>query len=339
MSCGCSNPCGPEPVNTAEAELLPSQIENFTKHFFGTVVKTESNGQVTWVLPCGLDVGLENNARGADEGLACYFLRLFREGIIGLTGPEGATGAAGSNGFNAFTVTTQGFNQPTLGAPTIVFRTSYNPAILAGINIFVQGSGWYEVTSTETDGRVFATLTRALSSASGFIPAGKLVVPAGYPGQSVTGPVGPQGPQGVQGPAGESLTESNGQYRTDVGVDYALQAVSTAVDFTTSSPSVLLPEAGTYLLTATVAIEGETGILANDDVTLRLRDTSLGANVPGSEQTVSNVADGEKSQVVLNAIYTTDGANHTVALFGDCTTSDVLTVVAARTVLTFVQIG
>jgi hypothetical protein len=68
---------------------LPSQIQNFTQQFFGDVVKTEVDGQVIWSLPCDLDIGLPNNQRGAGEGLACYFLRLSEEGIIGLTGPQG----------------------------------------------------------------------------------------------------------------------------------------------------------------------------------------------------------------------------------------------------------
>src|ERR1017187_5408533 len=73
---GCNNPCGHGPHNSARCESLPSQIENFTDQFFGTVVKTEINGVVTLSLRCQLDVGLPGNPRGVDEGLACYFLRL-----------------------------------------------------------------------------------------------------------------------------------------------------------------------------------------------------------------------------------------------------------------------
>jgi len=83
---GCDNPCRRGPRNSARCESLPSQIENFTTQFFGTVVKTEINGVVTWSLPCQLDVGLPGNPRGVDEGLACYFLRLFSDGLGGLKG-------------------------------------------------------------------------------------------------------------------------------------------------------------------------------------------------------------------------------------------------------------
>ena len=80
----CDNPCAIVEHNTVQCESLPSRVENFTKNFFGDVVRTEVNGQVVWSLPCGLDVGLPANPRGLDEGLACYFLRLFNDGIVGL---------------------------------------------------------------------------------------------------------------------------------------------------------------------------------------------------------------------------------------------------------------
>lgn len=335
MSC---NPCQTPVVNTAENETLSSQIENFTKSFFGSVVKTEVNGVVSWVLPCNLDVGLENNARGADEGLACYFLRLFGEGIVGLTGPQGATGAAGTNGNNAFTVTIASFTQPTLGAPDVTVTTAYNPAIIAGINVFIQNSGYYTVNNVDTSGHLYLTLTKAVTGATGTISAGKLVVPAGYPGASVTGPTGPTGATGPAGPAGESLTEQSDDFQVNSGTDWALQVVPTAVSFTTSSPQVTLPAAGVYLITAVVALEGETGVLANDEVTLKLYNTSIAADVPGSKQIISNLVDTQKTQVVLHALYQADAASQQIALYGDCTTADKVTVIATRTVITYVRV-
>lgn len=222
-SCGrsflqCDNPCRSQPGNTPACESLPSQIQNFTLQFFGTVVKTEVNGLVGWSLPCGLDVGLPNNPRGVDEGLACYFLRLFENGIAGFAGPAGAAGAAGCNGNNAYTVTLQAFNQPTSGNPVVQALTQYNPAILAGMSVYISASGWYRVTQTQLDGTIFLSLEQSLSGAPGSIPAGSLVVPTGEPGapgqtgkqgiqgpqgiQGASGPSGGQGPAGVQGPAG-----------------------------------------------------------------------------------------------------------------------------------------
>lgn len=335
MSC---SPCSTPPANTPENETLSSQIENFTKSFFGVVTKTGVDGVVTWVLPCNLDVGLPNNARGADEGLACYFLRLFDEGIVGLTGPAGETGASGLNGYNAFTVTTLGFTQPTILSPSVVVRTAYNPAILAGLNVFIASSGWYSVDTVDTSGNLYLTLTKEVTGASGTISAGKLVVPAGYPGASITGATGPTGPIGPTGPAGTSFTESNGQFQVNSGDNYALQVTPTAISFTSSSPLVTLPAAGKYLLSYTVGVEGETGLALNDVVTLKLYNTSNASDVPGSEQKISNVAEDELTQITATVVYQADGAGQTVALYGDCTSANFATVVATRTVITYVRI-
>lgn len=348
-SCGCGSssgckrrphgPCGPLPPNTAACESLPSQIENFTKQFFGELVKTEIDGRVEWVLPCDLDIGLENNTRAVGEGLACYFLRLFRDGIIGITGPNGAAGAAGANGINAFTVSLQEFTQPTLGAPNVQVRTLFNPAILEELNVFIQGSGWYHVDAVDSIGNLYLTLTRALSGISGTIPAGRLVVPAGYPGESIVGPAGPAGPAGAAGPAAANPTASNGMYSTAVGTDYPFAITPTAINFTTSSPQLLLPAAGTYLLSAIVAVVGNAGINATDIIAVKFRNTTIAGDVTGSEQKISNLAVNEISQIVLNAVYSTAGANQTVALFGDCANALAASAVAVRTTLTYVRIG
>ena len=142
MGCDCNNgvengntgcgPCGTCPVNSADAETLPSTLDNFTQQFFGTITKTEVNGQVTWTLPCNLDTGLPGNPRGSAEGLACYFLRLFSDGIVGLIGPQGDTGLAGNDGNNAYTVVTTAFNAPTVPSPTVQFNVIPSPAISAG---------------------------------------------------------------------------------------------------------------------------------------------------------------------------------------------------------------
>lgn len=345
-ACGCGSvdqclrgPCGVVVPSTVACESLPSQIENFTKQFFGELVKTEIDGKVEWVLPCDLDIGLENNQRSVGEGLACYFLRLFRDGIIGLTGPGGATGAAGANGINAFTVTIEAFTQPTLSAPNIQVRTFYNPAVVEDLNVFIQGSGWYQVDAVDSTGNLYLTLTKALGGVSGTIPAGRLVVPAGYPGESIVGPQGAQGPAGATGPAGTTPTTSNGMYFTAAGTDYQFANTPSAINFIASSPELLLPAAGTYLITAIVAVKGNASINANDFVSVKLRNTTIAGDVDGSEQKRSNIAVDENVQIVLNAIYDTAGPNQTVAIFGDCTTALAASAIAVRTTMTYVQIG
>lgn len=181
LSESCNNPCGTGAGNTAQCESLPSQIQNFTDQFFGSVVKTEVNGEVVWSLPCSLDVGLPANPRAVDEGLACYFLRLFRDGIAGLMGPNGTPGTPGANGRDAYTVTSQAFAQPTLNAPLAQIVIIPNRAILEGIGVFIERSGTYKVTNVAPGGIIFVTLVYPSANTPAVIPAGAVVVPVGIP--------------------------------------------------------------------------------------------------------------------------------------------------------------
>jgi hypothetical protein len=322
-----------------ECESLSSQINNFTLQFFGTVVKTEIDGEIQWSLPCSLDIGLENNPRGVDEGLACYFLRLFNEGIIGATGPQGATGADGADGKNAFTVTLASFTQPTLGSPNIQISTLYNPAILDQLYIFVEDSGWYQITATDGAGMLWVTLVKAVSGATGTITAGKLVVPSGFPGVSVVGPTGPQGATGPQGSPGVSHTATNGMYYAPVGTDYNLQIAYAAVDFVNSSARLLLPTAGTYQVTVSVDIIGLTGVATTDEVAFRLRNNETSLVVDGSEHKTSRIFEDQLRTVSFVVHTTTSDANQQITLQGKCTTVDKVAVVALRTTMTYVKLA
>ena len=335
----CQNPCCSTPTNSASCESLPSQIENFTLQFFGTVVKTEVDGVVSWSLPCNLDVGLPNNPRGVDEGLACYFLRLFHDGIVGLTGPQGEAGTPGTNGHNAYTVTLAGFVQPTLASPVVQVVTQYNPAILPGIYVYISTSGWYLVNETDGNGVLLLTLVKSVDGPAAFIAAGKLVVPSGFPGASIQGGPGPQGPQGPQGVPGNTFTTTNGIYFAEVGTDFNLPIVYAQVDFVNSAPQLLLPTAGLYLVTVVAGVQGETGVASTDAATLKLRNLSLGADIGGSEHLISNVAVDEFGQIVINIRVQTDAVNQTIALYGKCTSDVKISVVALHTTMTYVKIA
>jgi hypothetical protein len=298
MSCGncnngtipstCGNPCGTSAINSATCETIPSQIENFTIHFFGSVIKTEVNGQVSWTLPCNLEVGLPNNPRIEGEGLACYFLRLFNDGIIGATGPQGDPGEDGDPGKNAFTVTLASFTQPTLANPYAQVLTSYNPSILVGLYVFIGASGYYLVTATDPSGNVWLTLIEPLGSAPATITAGKLVVPAGPPGQSISGTPGPPGPVGPQDAPGSSYTAENEFYYADAGTDYHIQVSPAQVTFVSSAPIVTL-SAGTWLITATIEVLPDPSLVINDVVNLRLRDMNTLGDIPGSGRRMSGM--------------------------------------------------
>lgn len=335
----CGSPCCVTPTNTAACENLPSQIQNFTDAFFGDVIKTETNGIVSWSLPCHLDVGLPNNPRGVGEGLACYFLRLFEEGILGLTGPAGAQGAAGQNGNNAYTVTLQGFIQPSLGAPNTQIITQYNPAILEGSYIFVATSGWYLVNTADTSGVLFVTLVRPLEGAPAVITAGKLVIASGFPGASVQGPQGAQGPQGVAGSNASAFTQDSSFYFAPIGTDFNLQVTYENVNFVNSSPAILLPAVGLYKVVAIVDVKGLAGVLTTDEVFLKLFKSVSPQAVGGSEHIISGVTVGERRQVVLESHVNTTVANSTIILQGKCTTSDKVAVVATNCTLSMFRLS
>lgn len=338
MSC---NPCSTTIQNSAVAESLPSQIQNFSDQFFGTIVKTEIDGVVSWSLPCNLDVGLQNNPRAAGEGLACYLLRLIDDGIIGLTGPAGTAGAAGTNGRNAYTVSLQSFTQRTLEAPSLQLLTLFNPAILEGSNVFIDTSGWYQVNAADPSGMLFLTLIEPLSGAPGTIAAGKLVVPAGVAGQSIAGPaglqgaLGPAGPQGIAGPAGptgpagDTATVTNEFVTWAAGTDFNLLITEEPVDFTSGLAQVILPAAGTYKIEAVVTLVGLSGA-SGDTATLKLDNLTTPADLPGTEHEVNFMSDTERRQLVLQSIITVTVASQ-IRLIGTATTSNVFAVMATRT--------
>lgn len=335
-----SNPCSCScPASTVDCETLPSQIENFTKQFFGVVVKTEVDGVIIWTLPCDLETGLVNNPRLQDEGLACYFKRLFEQGIVGLTGPQGESGSPGTDGNNAYTVTLESYNQPSSGSPNVQVFTAYNPAIVAGLQIFIQTSGYYTVNSTDNAGTLFLTLVQAAAGAPAVITAGKLVTPSGPQGVASTGATGPQGPAGPQGTPGESFTANNGQFHTTVGTDEVPGVTYAAVDFTSGVAEVSLSAQGAYHLTATVGLLGKGTVLPGDIIEVKLRDVTNSTDIEGSEQGQSNLQDIERTQVVISCIYETDSPNHIVRLFAKSSTAGAIDIVANRTVITFVRLA
>jgi hypothetical protein len=325
MSCG--NPCVPPPANTVTCETLGSQIENFTKQFFGEVIKTEVNGVLSWSLPCSLTTGLPNNARGSTEPLACYFLRLFADGVTGTVGPAGPPGTPGTNGRMAYTAVTNPFQQPTLGNPQIAVHTVFNPVILSGMSVFIESSGWYRVDGATPDGTLFLTLLAPVINPPGTILNGKLVLPAGAQGLSTPGAQGAPGQKGLtgdQGAKGEQgdpglpglpaavsgVTNTNGQYHTDSGTLWTNPNDTNwhPVDFTISKPEITLPLVGTYLLQYTSSLKANSGGVS---VFVRLFSVDQAIAVPGStELNASTTA----RMIPGTAIFTTSVVNEVIRL-------------------------
>jgi hypothetical protein len=272
--------------------------------------------------------------------VACYFLRLFSDGIVGLKGDPGTDGAIGATGLNAYSVTIQSFTQPTAGSPNVIVITSANPAILPGLYVFITNSGHYFVNAVDpTSGALNLTLTKATVSPAATITAGKLVVPSGYPGN--TGPKGDQGigVKGDPGTPGVSFTVTNANYFATVGIDYPLPGVYAAVDFTNSQPTVVLAAAGTYLVTVCVAVVGKPTVNTVEVASVKLQNTSTATDVGGTEKHINSLLNTSLGQLVISAILTTTGTNQTIALFGKCTTNAAIDVVALNTTITAVRIS
>jgi hypothetical protein len=326
----CVNPCAVSQVNTTTCESLPSQIQNFTDQFFGTVTKTEVDGVISWSLPCGLDVGLPNNPRNSGEGLACYFLRLFEDGIIGLTGPRGLPGTDGASGRNAFTVTLTSFAQPSLGSPVVAFQVFANPVILADTYIVVQDSGWYLVNSIDTAGVGSFTLVKSLGVTA--------VGDTGFPGISVTGPQGIQGIQGIQGPPGNTFTSESYLFSGSTG-DYTLTATYATVAFAALA-QVTLVNPGTYLVSYQADVVGKVGAVAlTDFVSLKLVSSEGPSDVAGTEHSINGLVDTSRDMISGSAIVTVIGAAVQLSLTGKVRVNARAAVVATNTTISAVRLA
>jgi len=296
-NCNC-NPCTACPENTVDCETLPSALDNFTQQFFGQIERTVIDGKIAWILPCDLDVGLDGNPRGDDESLACYFLRLFREGIIGQLGPKGDTGAQGTNGRNAYTVITSAFNAPTAENPNSQFTVIPSPVISIGQTVFVSTLGWLVITDIFEGSVVFTTLVELIPGSAAVITPGQIVLPTGPRGLSIKGDTGDQGikgdqgEQGVQGgtgtpgatgptgPAGAAATNSQGE-QTGGTTDFTVTNIDQKIDFGTADLDLALPTAGTYLVVFILAGRNDTGATRRWRVYLKNQTTAT--DVPNSE--------------------------------------------------------
>lgn len=308
---GCDNPCNDSgDANSAACESLPSQIDNFTLQFFGDVVKTEVDGKVVWSLPCSLDTGLPANPRGETEPLGCYFLRLFQDGIVGEQGPTGDKGAPGVNGVSAYTTVLAPFATPTLEHPYVQLVTIYNANVVAGENIFIEDSGWYNVAGTDGSGVLFANLVALVSDPVAVVPVGAIVVPAGQTGAGTQGPQGVQGVKGQQGLPGvqgapgnpaPNVTNYNGFFFTAVGVDFLVALDTYApVGFGggANDPIFTLPIDGTYLLVAKTA--ANTGA----DMYFKFVNNNSVMDIDGTEQKISPSAANEFRHCTFTSIFT-----------------------------------
>lgn len=127
MSCFCNqNPCSCDTTVDPNNEPLSSALNNFITAFFGTLTKTVVNNQVVWILPCDLDSGIAGYPRMANEGVACYLLR-----IVPLLA-TGSCGCAGQPGYTLTTLTNSDYNM-TAGTQTI--DQQFNGTLTGPVNL------------------------------------------------------------------------------------------------------------------------------------------------------------------------------------------------------------
>lgn len=329
-ACQC-DPCEACPANSAAVETLPSQIENFSKQFFGEVTKTEVDGVVTWNLPCSLDIGLPGNPRGDTEGLACYFLRLFNDGITGLAGPQGDTGEQGAAGHNAYTITTSAFAAPTTMNPVAQFTIIPSPVIAVGQTIFIPGVGWLTVSQIFQDTTVFASLVELITVPDAIISPGTVVLPTGPRGLSIkgdtgatgltgaqgnvgpTGPTGPTGAVGGVGATGATATNSNAEIVGGAS-DYTVTNSYGKVDFGAADLEATLATAGTYLFLLQLNVFNGSGSPREWD--FKLFNSTQGLDVTNSETFFRVEDSGLVQTICFFSIVTTAADNDVIQLYG-----------------------
>lgn len=179
-----SSPCNcPQTTTTPNpaAEPLDSALQNFISAMFGTVTKTEVDGSIVWTLPCDLATGIPGNPIEPGEGLACYFKRLFEDGLTGLQGDPGNDGNDGAPGANAFTTLASDVALPASDVVSVNLPLVSADWTAVGAHLFVAGLGWVRVDGIAGD-TVAGTIISRIASPVDPIPAGAAVVAAGSRG-------------------------------------------------------------------------------------------------------------------------------------------------------------
>ena len=186
MSCNCApnsnKPCCPSTAPDPADESLDSQVANLIGKLFGFATKTiGQTGEVTWTLPCNLDGEIAGFPRLPGEGLLCYFLRFYTDGIEGAQGEPGPVGAVGPYGLSAYSTITASFPQPTVEAPLFSFDVEHAEWVCPQMILFITNVGWARVEAI-TGNTIAAVLLRQINAPPATVPVGGSVAPTGPQG-------------------------------------------------------------------------------------------------------------------------------------------------------------
>lgn len=127
--------------------------------------------------------------------------------------------------------------------------------------------------------------------------------------------------------------------RTDgvvgAGTAYSLTGSTARVDFGTTDAEVVLPTAGTYLLLATVQIQGD-ALGASDEIRVKLRNSTDASDVGVERSVTTAVASSFDPIDLLETVTVT--ASKTIQIFAFNTSSARGTIIAAKTAIRYVRL-
>jgi len=291
------DPCSTCNEASATNEALPSALDNFIAAFFGTLEKSVVDGKVVWTLPCNLNVGLENNPRQDGEGLACYFLRLFEAGIIGLTGPQGDDGPAGEDGKDGYSTVVTAVTNASAECPNIAVQVLSDEPYSAGLYVFIPFAGYFLINEVQ-DNVVYLSLVQLSTNAVATIPVGSPVVPAGPSGsQGAKGDKGDAGLTGAKGDKGDTgATGDTGlSAQAELLSGFVQPSANVTVGFVTLSREIYASP-GQFVWIGGVQVGGYYEVLAAAGTQIQIRNsgdvanaapgTAIPASSPGNEEWV-----------------------------------------------------
>ncbi len=122
------------------------------------------------------------------------------------------------------------------------------------------------------------------------------------------------------------------------GTDYSLTSSTAAIDFGTTDPVITAPTSGTYLIFGSVSITA--GASAGDDYRFKLRNTTAGSDISGTDHLITNLAvtpAPEQTEVSFQHVATLTAAD-SVTIYAHNNTAARGTVNSARTRIGYIRL-
>jgi len=164
-------------------------------------------------------------------------------GLVTSSGAAGITGAQGPTGISALSKTTAPFSSPSAGQ-TITVPFDNTGWLVPYCNVFIAGSGSYQVQAIQTGNQVILTCISPVVPAGTNVAQGSLVSATGAQGPTgVQGPAGTPGTNGAMGPPGPAGTT----VATTTAANYTQPAVNSTVGITLAGVGGVSPGLVLYI--------------------------------------------------------------------------------------------